>query len=149
METLYTQSELDLARLAAYIDGEGTISLDGSERTRRCSDRLKITIVNTDLRLLVWCKDKFGGYIRISNKATKKRRALYLWGIQDASAGELLEKCLPFFVIKREQAELGIAFRKTFSPSNRDPRGLADSVKTDRKELRRKIVEMRASKVLA
>lgn len=146
METKYTEYDLNLARLAAYIDGEGTIDLSGHSqgKKRAFGYRLRILVYNTDIRMLAWCKENFGGTIRVNRKGTKKYPALYQWAITGRiGAGKLLVECLPFFVIKREQAELGIAFGKTFSTSNRDPRGLSDSVKQERENLRTKIFEIR------
>jgi hypothetical protein len=58
--------DVDWARLAAYIDGEG-----------------------------------------------KKHRQVHIWQVEARLASQILEGCLPFFIIKREQAEVCIAFQKT------------------------------------
>lgn len=143
---MYSEKDLNLARLAAYIDGEGTVDLQGSSQggKRSYGYKLRISIVNTDLRLLVWCKENFGGHIRMNRPGGGNHRPVYSWTISGAEqVGNLLKGCLPFFVIKREQAEIGIAFGKTFSSSNRDPRGLSDSIKQKRESLRAKLFEIR------
>ncbi len=149
MEVKYTQSDLNLARLAAYIDGEGTIDLQrSSQGTKRApSYKLRVLVYNTDIRLLVWCKENFGGKVRLNRKAKGRVVPLYMWELAGATqVVPLLKSCLPFFVIKREQAEIGITFGNTFSPSNRDPRGLGDSVRNERESLRGQIFSIRRVK---
>jgi hypothetical protein len=148
MEAMYTEYDLNLARLAAYIDGEGTIDLQGSSqgKSRAFGYKLRILVYNTDLRMLVWCKEHFGGSVRSNRKGTDKYPPLYMWEITCQPAMALLGKCLPFFVIKREQAEIGIAFGKTFSPSKHSRKKLPDSIKQERESLRTKIFEIRRVK---
>ena len=149
MEAKYTKSDLNLARLAAYIDGEGTVDLQRASqgKNRAPSFKLRIVVYNTDIRLLAWCKKHFGGNVRANRKGTSKYPPLYMWELSGAkTVVALLEKCLPFFVIKREQAEIGITFGNTFSPSNRDPRGLGEAVRSERESLRSKIFVIRRVK---
>jgi len=149
LEAIYTERELNLARLAAYIDGEGTIDLQRSSQGegRAPSYKLRVVIANTDIRLLAWCKINFGGSVRMNRKGEETRLPAYIWEMSGArQCVSLLRELLPFFVIKREQAEIGIVFGKTFSPSNRDPRGLGDAVRAERDELRGQIFEMRSTK---
>jgi hypothetical protein len=145
MEVKYTQRDLDTARLAAYIDGEGSIGLKKSSQGKNRHDKysLEIVVVNTDLRLLVWIQEIFGGSVRLHRVSTDKHKATYTWKASNEKAGEILSECLPFFVIKRDQAELGIAFRKTFSLKNRTPKGLDSSVEAERESLREKIFVIR------
>lgn len=100
----------DLARLAAYIDGEGCISIEPVGVKR--SHRMQVAITNTDVRLVVWLKDTFGGEYRAKGK-TNSRRRIWYWYAGSALADELLKACLPYFIMKRDQAEIAIAFRRT------------------------------------
>lgn len=146
MET-YSQRQLDQARLSAYIDGEGSIILGKSTQGDRAPGyRLRITVCNTDVRMPMWCKENFGGSVRANRKEPGTRRTLWVWTIGQKEAMAILKECLPFFVIKREQAELGIAFGGTFSWENRRAGGLPAEVKTERESLRTKLFEMRRSR---
>ena len=140
----YSQRELDIARLAAYIDGEGTINIEHSSKGRHGNRayKLRLSIPNTDPRLPLWCRDNFGGQVRVNHKASARRRELLVWVIGQKSAAALLAECLPFFVIKREQAELGIAFGETFINENRSRKGLPEQVRNEREDLRTKMVEI-------
>jgi hypothetical protein len=119
--------DVDWARLAAYIDGEGCIII----HTNRAQEALgksrmhslAITVTNTDPRLTVWVFETFGvGQFYQKQKCPsitanmgegKKWRQCHVWTVTADLAAQLLVGCLPFFVIKREQAEIAIAFQKT------------------------------------
>lgn len=98
---LKNPSKSDYARLAAYIDGEGCIRISRS-------GELVIRIANTDIRLPMWCKATFSGFTGIHSKGNGKWKPAYFWGITGNAASFILKQCLPYFIIKREQAELAI-----------------------------------------
>ena len=119
--------DVDWARLAAYIDGEGCIDIHtnrGQEvlgKSRLHS--LVVHVTNTDPRLPLWIFDTFGVGINYQKQkspsvvalmgAGKKWRQVHIWIVTAKSASQILEGCMPFFIIKREQAEIAIAFQKT------------------------------------
>jgi hypothetical protein len=100
----------DLARLAAYIDGEGHISI--ARVGRRLTHKMQVHITNTDVRLVVWLKDTFGGEYRVKGETVSKRRVWY-WYVGSSLANSLLRQCLPYFIMKRDQAEIAIAYHRT------------------------------------
>ena len=70
LSSLDTVDAIEWARLAMAIDGEGHISIlktpafvssDGYVRSDR--HHLAVRVTNTDIRLLSWCRDTFGGGI--------------------------------------------------------------------------------------
>jgi len=111
-------TDIDWARLAAYIDGEGCICI-GQKRVlngpeRKCTSTrtyLNIIIANTDPRLSEWLRDTFGGSIQLHrpHKNNPKWSLGYHWITGNRQAKWVLEGCLPFFIMKRAQAEIGIA----------------------------------------
>jgi hypothetical protein len=119
--------DTDWARLAAYIDGEGCVNIHtnrGQEALGKSRNHsLKIHVTNTDPRLPVWIFETFGvGKCRQKQKSPsivaymgtgKKWRQVHIWQVEAKLAAQILEGCMPFFVIKREQAEIAIAFQKT------------------------------------
>jgi len=115
-------TEIDYARLAAYIDGEGSIRIY-KRKSKGCTNpnyRMEIRVYNTDVRLVRWCKETFGGSISgARSKGPGCRPELY-WVSHTSIAEELLVLCRPYLLIKGERADLALAFRKTYSESRRD-----------------------------
>ena len=125
-------SEVDRAYLAGIIDGEGCIHLGKREvahpvrwsgRGRKPTSWArfdgKVHVVNTDMRLLEWLHARWPGRFITSRPPSpnqkggvrcKPSHALY-WGSRLAKP--VLEEALPFLVLKREQAEILLAFIQT------------------------------------
>jgi hypothetical protein len=114
-------SEIDWARLAAYIDGEGCISI---HRRKQYSHKAKpgwrpnylvqVSIGNTDARLIKWLHATFGGFVG-TYPDPKNRNWCFRWTAHSGKCSDLLKQCLPYFIMKREQAEIAIEFRSTYS----------------------------------
>jgi hypothetical protein len=116
--------QIDWARLAAYIDGEGNVDIAVQVHKPPFEGRgrygyAKITVSNTDPRLTQWLLKNFGGSIQVrkthSTRSGRQQRwkPCYNWVLSNTRAALLLRGCLPYFIIKREQAELAIAFQAT------------------------------------
>lgn len=147
-------TEIDWARLAAYIDGEGSIFIrerKPTERDRRTGTirghLLSLSICNCDPRLISWCKETFGGGCayqakpdspNVSAKYQRPRRAQFQWIIGQAKAAYILDKCMPYFILKKEQAEVALAFQKTVSRTKhtRWKGGISPEMYQHREELR-------------
>lgn len=117
-------SQVDWARLAAYIDGEGCIRIAGVKGATPYSRRvlyIEVTVTNTDLRLTAWLKATFGGSVYISkqHKNNPKYSPAAAWVTGSRHAALLLEYCLPYFIIKREQADVALAFQRTIITDRR------------------------------
>jgi hypothetical protein len=118
-------SKIDWARLAAYIDGEGCILIKSNKPRITLGDvneryHERVIVANTDARLIVWLKETFG----VGNVTThqlnltpghRMRRLRYDWEVTCKDAVWILQGTLPYFVIKREQAEVCLTLRKTFA----------------------------------
>ena len=109
-------TETDKAYLAAFIDGEGSISLNqchrGESRTKSYVLRLRIT--NTDRSVLEWIAATVGhGAIIVKKRCKAKNgmtRPAWEWYLANKRASALLQEILPYMKIKRKQAELGIEY---------------------------------------
>ena len=114
----------DWARLAAFIDGEGCINVHRQlrfrgQRREHTAHRLSIRVVNTDIRLMAWLKKTFGGnVVRENSKNQGKRFSSFHWEASLPSIEEILTNCLDLLILKRQQAEIGLAFRATFRKKN-------------------------------
>ena len=119
-ELLDKVSAIDFARLAAFIDGEGTIYINmpykNYGRAKGPQHRLCVLVSNTDPRLMEWLKSTFDGCVYIvrntkSSNPLGKKRVMH-WQVNERMAMHLLEHILPFMLLKRQQAEIGLAFMK-------------------------------------
>ena len=112
-EKLSKVSEIEFARLAAYIDGEGCITISTSPaRGKKAITRnhnMVITVTNTSPLLFGWLLKTFGGVARPANNNTLP---CWRWIVSEIHSEEILRRCLPYFVIKEQQAKIGIAFRE-------------------------------------
>jgi hypothetical protein len=109
---------IDWARLAAFIDGEGTVFIQRTavKTGTKCPQFvLTLVVANTDLRLMEWLSRTFTGTVYFSqslSQRTKCNKICHSWRVFDERAAVLLEHCLPYFIIKREQAEVGLSYRE-------------------------------------
>ena len=111
-------TEIDWARLAVLIDGEGSIVIAKSKPNpkfylRNPQYQLVVSVFNTSLVLMDWLMETFAGHAFPGTRANplgKKKN--WHWVIQEDRAATILRRCLPYFIIKRQQAETGLAFRK-------------------------------------
>jgi hypothetical protein len=137
-------TQIDWARLAAYIDGEGCIDIHLSnpkKHTRPTPNLyLRVAVVNTDPRLLAWCVENFGG--SVSCRALKgKYKPLFRWDTGSRMAASIIKNCYPFLIIKREQAEIAMAFAKTIGTHGKP---ITEEVLTVRLEMRKRLSLMKS-----
>lgn len=139
-------SDIDIARLAAFIDGEGSIFINQRNklvgRMRSPNFSLSLVITNTHVEFINWLKSTFDGsiyfvkYEKCKHLGTKQ---IMRWQVNERMAAIILERCLPYMLIKREQAQLGLSFMQTkiskYGTSLRDPLGRIRSPKLTEEEL--------------
>jgi fucose 4-O-acetylase-like acetyltransferase len=89
-----------LAYLAGFFDGEGSIST-----TRGV---LRVSVGQVDPTPLQLLHGMFGGTIRRIEKANPNHQTIYHWTVGAKAAGAVLATLLPYLVVKREQAIVGI-----------------------------------------
>jgi hypothetical protein len=118
-------SELDWARFAAYIDGEGMISIRKAKTASSPRFVLTVMVTNTNYRLMEWLKQTFGGCISCAQRTGigvygQKHKDMYYWQITNAKALYALLRCLPYMIIKSAQANLAVQFRLHTRPQTGD-----------------------------
>ena len=106
---------IDWARLAAFIDGEGSIYVCKRSNSTH-GHRRKVSIANTSVSLICWLGQTFGGSIYISNREPHKPK--YVWSMRDRKTAYIIRGVLPYLVIKRREAELLLEFDTTFTDNN-------------------------------
>ena len=105
-------SETDHAYAAGIVDGEGSIGINSTPK----HTWLVISVANSDPRVCVWLADRYGGKVhqdkqRIRNG--KSTRIMYHWQAGAATSGKFLKVIHPYLVIKKEQADIALAFLMT------------------------------------
>jgi hypothetical protein len=125
--------DVDWARLAAFVDGEGCISVDfrrvnKTPRTRsekQVQSHCALYICNNDFRLPMWCESVFGGVVheRKPRIIQGQPRVHYTWSPGRKAVLAILTGILPWLIIKREQAEVAIAFVNTIARHGGSGRG--------------------------
>jgi len=143
-------AERDWIRMADYIDCEGCIRIvRGGARSH--ADRTQshgawygvvLHFTNTDIRMVQWCKDTFGGVV--FEQTRRCRKIVYDWRAYNKDVEAILRGCMPHFVSKREQAELAIAFRKTLTSTTRK---LAPEVVAQRERMFQRMRELKHEQV--
>jgi hypothetical protein len=109
------QKKIATAYWAGIIDGEGCIQIikvkRASERSKTPNHQLRLSMANTYKELAYEMQTFFKvGYVR---KITTKgaRKPAYLYVATPKSALEVLKQVLPYLIVKRQQAILGISFQ--------------------------------------
>lgn len=108
--TTFSETSIDAAWAAGIVDGEGCINMVRVSRTMHWSLRLQIG--NTDIRMIDKLVLLFGGnvhlYRRKKSKDGYKRKPFWMWQVSGKEAARILNIILPYLIVKREQAELGL-----------------------------------------
>lgn len=109
-------NSIDWARLAAFIDGEGHISIVRQKQRHKYQVYyLSVSVANTSEDLMVWLLDntKVGSVVAHHKPKDRKHKLCYRWICSTAQAASILRGCLPYFVVKGEQAALALQFQDT------------------------------------
>lgn len=120
VERITRASEIDLARFAAFLDGEGNVNLTfghTSQNPKR-KDVMCISVANTDARLMRWLLDTFGGSIYAQKPVPREgrfsKKVWFTWRLHANKASLLLQHCEKYLIIKQEEARLAVKFQATF-----------------------------------
>ena len=101
-----------LAYMAGFIDGEGCIRASGNYLN------LSMHVSNTVKAPLLFMQEVFGGSVRGYGSpkklpSGKMNKRAYLWVICGESAAKALLALLPYLIVKKQEAILGIALTIT------------------------------------
>lgn len=110
-----TPDSHDWARLAAFIDGEGSIGLSPRKTPLMKSMTFcgKAVVTNTDFRLIVWCHETFGMPFSEAKRNHPVWKKAYHASAGGYRAAWILRNCLPWFLLKKQQAEIVLEHQRT------------------------------------
>ena len=100
------------AYIAGLIDGEGCIYICKEKKNGRVIRyRVRLQITNTNKLLIDFLKNSIGfGYVTSGIKIRDGWKTRYDWIVMNGQARDVLNKCIPYLVIKKQQAELAFQF---------------------------------------
>jgi hypothetical protein len=132
-------TDTTIAFMAAIIDGEGSITIEKQgpgNCTRRKYDSysLRLVVVNTNVDLMEWLINNFGGTIH-KRKLVPNRKQCYTWRTTYKESSEIIKLCAPYFIVKRKHAILYLKFIATINDKHGNRFSLSDEVKEEREKL--------------
>lgn len=112
-------TDVEAAWIACAIDGEGTIAIQlNSSPVRRARYRAKVYVCNTNTAFLMHLGHLVDGSFSIKNNPrVPGQKRCYQIFIRARAIKQLLQRILPFLIIKRRQAELVIALCEAIEQS--------------------------------
>ena len=112
-----TPTLTEVAYCAGILDGEGTIAITRNPPRKPTqyspSFGLVVSVANTDNALILFLSSLWGGHTLVCCKPKGNKRAAYRWSLGGNQAVRFLKAVLPFLIIKRAEAELGIEFQSS------------------------------------
>ena len=118
----------DLAYIAGFLDGEGTITLirlppkKPKARTPYESRyQLNVSLVNTNKDIMVWIHSLVGGYLHPRRQLSVKHKVAWQWYCNNSVAEDFIHQIYPWLKIKKGQAEIALKFRETVNSSRHTP----------------------------
>lgn len=121
-------SPLHLAYLAGIVDGEGCIHIGYyfNKTQDRSVYHSLLQITSTDKCLIDWVTNIFGGNSSVYTQAqTPKNSTIkpYTWKASGERLTHLCELLIPYAIIKKEQLQIMLEFRKTFQDQHEPKKG--------------------------
>jgi hypothetical protein len=103
--------QLDLAYMAGFFDGEGSVIAGRSMRGNHKSPTVFVKIGNTDIRPIQFFHKYFNVTIKKQSIGSNGRtKVFYFVAVGEAKSRIFLEKVFSFLVVKKRQAKLALEF---------------------------------------
>ena len=114
------------AWFGGFFDGEGHVGITPPSRSSLYL--LQVAVTQVDVAPLLLFRERFGG--KVLGPYTRQgsnSRPISRWVAETGRAEAALRVLLPYLIVKRAQAELGLEFRELFKGENTLPRGCESS----------------------
>ena len=106
-----------LGYVAGIVDGEGYVGITTAfdrRTSKNPSHAARVVVINTDLRLIGWFAETFGGVVMSGDHDRAKGwKTRYTWQINGKRCEQFLVALRPYLRLKGEQADVILALRAT------------------------------------
>jgi len=103
----YSILDMKHAYIAGFFDGEGCIGVYIHDK-RYSTIQTMIKLDNTNKTPLQFVANMFGGLIHERTIYSERHKPCYTWKVTGVKAASILKDLLPYLLVKRERAALGI-----------------------------------------
>lgn len=132
----------ELAYLAGFIDGEGSIRVGtGYSPSRERRWYLMFSCHQVNPLPLCLLKARFGGTIRSTHR--QGQRKLYEWTITSAQAGDAIAALRPWLHVKADEADIALEFQAMLAANANRRRPLTDLDKAKREACYQKLRDLK------
>lgn len=105
---------LDLSYAAGLFDGEGSVVIIVRRRVgKKPFHEMTIQLAQRTRSVLDWLAETFGGKVVYTNRGKNDDRTYFRWDAYSKTAADFLTGIYPYLRVKREAAEVALAFRAT------------------------------------
>jgi hypothetical protein len=112
--------EKQIAYLAGLFDGEGSVGIYEFKKQNKFSNwQFKVEIANTDWRVMKWLENTVGGKVHKKSEGKANWRQGYCWHIQGENAEVFCKLVKPYTIIKTDQIDACLYFRKFWGVTNK------------------------------
>lgn len=95
----------------------------------------QLQIGNTDLLLMQWIQDHFGGSLNLEQRSNAKHQPVWRWLASMSDLDLILSSLIPYLKTKKRQAELFVAYRRTVNRERHVTARKSASVESERKQI--------------
>ena len=135
-------TKTQLAWAAGFIDGEGSIHfIRHTWAKKQPLYYPHLTVAQVDPRPLLVLKEMFGGSIHLHPDSRGNNSDYWRWAIAARKGQKALKQMLPYLVLKKEHAELAIAYQGLVGKSGTN-RGLDPKNIEERDIIRKKVIQL-------
>ena len=130
-----TANDPFVSYVAGFFDGEGSIDIRydvKANKNGKSYERfsLRVCVVQMDRTPLDMIAERWGGSV---SKRTANN--CHTWVATTASACSFLSELLPYLIVKRREAEIGVAFQATMRARDAGVERVSDGVRQQRYDL--------------
>ena len=103
-----------LAYIAGFVDGEGTISFHRKSKQNQISETPRVTpwvsIANNDLIVLKWIQSEYGGHVSKGRRRQPQHKVGYQWQLTGIAALYFILDIYLWLKIKTDQAQIVLRY---------------------------------------